>query len=116
MRISDWSSDVCSSDLAAGNRKVEPVESGDCIVLAEQRHEQFRIGRADMAGSWHAGQRRHARRRTAQIVDCRSEEQTSELKSLMRISYAVFSLTQKDKNKQHACHSLEVTTQEQPNC
>src|SRR3546814_14954307 len=73
MRISDWSSDVCSSDLAAGNRKVEPVESGDCIVLAEQRHEQFRIGRADMAGSWQAGQRRHARRRTAQIVDCQIE-------------------------------------------
>src|SRR3546814_1502165 len=32
------------------------------------------------------------------IVFCRSEEHTSELQSLMRISYAVFCLTKKKKN------------------
>src|SRR3546814_10490344 len=34
-------------------------------------------------------------------VSARSEEHTSELQSLMRISYAVFCLKKKNKNKQH---------------
>src|SRR3546814_7820066 len=40
-----------------------------------------------------------AARRAGAIVTARSEEHTSELQSLMRISYAVFCL--KKKNKQH---------------
>src|SRR3546814_6732022 len=43
-------------------------------------------------------------------VDLRSEEHTSELQSLMRISYAVFCLKKKTKNKQH-----NSTTRHDPN-
>src|SRR3546814_4585834 len=38
----------------------------------------------------------------------RSEEHTSELQSLMRISYAVFSLTKKTSSTQHKIHSLYI--------
>src|SRR3546814_9532377 len=119
MRISDWSSDVCSSDLgdictavklrlsngrtaflktltqapdgffaaeAAGLRWLAEVEDGvatpdllgvdvDCLILGWV--ESGRPG-PDAAAAFG-----------------RSEEQTSELPSLMRISYAVFCLKQK---------------------
>src|SRR3546814_10352606 len=39
--------------------------------------------------------------RAVQAVQGRSEEHTSELQSLMRISYAVFCLTKKKKNNTH---------------
>src|SRR3546814_1166939 len=39
----------------------------------------------------------------AKPIEVRSEEHTSELQSLMRISYAVFCVTQKNKNK-HTTH------------
>src|SRR3546814_7463232 len=42
----------------------------------------------------------------------RSEEQTSELQSLMRISYAVFCLKKKKKNKQHMKQTLEINMKE----
>src|SRR3546814_4337936 len=81
MRISDWSSDVCSSDLD----------------LDRAAHRLFRLG-----GS------RAARFDRLAIVPRqiggrddplpRSEEHTSELQSLMRISYAVFCLKKKTTN------------------
>src|SRR3546814_4272188 len=125
MRISDWSSDVCSSDLlsgrhgpglqadgilpspaksscgtkaaspspAAGKRRctllngiIREAECPPCMPgLAEERNEdagmrQERIG--DRAASR------------------RSEEHTSELQSLMRISYAVFCLKKKTTQQQ----------------
>src|SRR3546814_1659794 len=40
----------------------------------------------------------------------RSEEHTSELQSLMRISYAVFCLKKKKKNKKHTASSMHTTT------
>src|SRR3546814_3652827 len=43
---------------------------------------------------------------TTMTTDFRSEEHTSELQSLMRISYAVFCL--KKKNKQHNIHHLPI--------
>src|SRR3546814_3677383 len=43
---------------------------------------------------------------TGAIFGCRSEEHTSELQSLMRISYAVFCL--KKKNKKHTTHSINA--------
>src|SRR3546814_5582123 len=109
MRISDWSSDVCSSDL----RKFPPVfavlrgivtylqhwrdtakykvitlpvsrhfvsEVTSCV--AAQQKSQRGIGPASVAGS----------RRASRHFSPRSEEHTSELQSLMRISYAVFCL------------------------
>src|SRR3546814_8044662 len=49
-----------------------------------------------------------AMRRTA-----RSEEHTSELQSLMRISYAVFCLKKKNTNSHYKQHTTETTSQEQ---
>src|SRR3546814_6832061 len=126
MRISDWSSDVCSSDL------VEPATGGNLSrrrrghavaqivrgfeIAARRRIKLGDVGRALGAGELRAkadvGDRRildaaapaehgadpvdiiigDARRR----IDAeRSEEHTSELQSLMRISYAVFCLKKK---------------------
>src|SRR3546814_7482770 len=91
LRISDWSSDVCSSDLhAAGNDA-----GGD-----DRRH---RVAGLLVGGK--AEQQRTRRLRFAQEAHChlgddaeqsfgaghRSAEQTSEIQSLMRISYSVFS-------------------------
>src|SRR3546814_10346920 len=106
MRISDWSSDVCSSDL--------PGLSGGSIAFAcahDQAHAHDQPGAAELqlqpAGDdarRRAGRDgRRPRRADGLAVDRReqelprSEEHTSELKSLMRISYAVFCLKKKTK-------------------
>src|SRR3546814_6461677 len=120
MRISDWSSDVCSSDLG---RVIG-------LRLAAQHlfhHLRLEIGIADARedmvegrGLDHLSQREleiegleiilerdqllAARRlvdavhdgRLLRLQRLRSEEHTSELQSLMRISYAVFCLKQKN--------------------
>src|SRR3546814_8869820 len=117
MRISDWSSDVCSSDLRAGV----------AAVAGEVQRTAAGLGEAavalDFAGEFAVaflidGQlvgadvdvrplaaRQPGNRlivtaeveRTAADVEFgfRSEEHTSELQSLMRISYAVFCLKKK---------------------
>src|SRR3546814_4771594 len=144
MRISDWSSDVCSSDLAveqsprnewqdreAGAGPVEPFACAERLEPAAgpdgQLGKQFRRRQADVGGaggqlafsSQNIGaaaqyvgpfphwQRRQSQRRRGGIEQLefpfrrcaeqdtkaeRSEEHTSELQSLMRISYAVFCL------------------------
>src|SRR3546814_10887350 len=96
MRISDWSSDVCSSDLAVVGREVRPVHvlQGADVV----HHEGLRCapllvavaaGRpADIAPVRHHVEFERVPRRRNR----RSEEHTSELQSLMRITYAVFCL------------------------
>src|SRR3546814_7186689 len=91
MRISDWSSDVCSSDLTAniGIHHVHHLAS---------RIPYYRLPRVlrdhpELAGT--------SRLTFLQSLGCirlalwRSEEHTSELKSLMRTSYAVFCLKKK---------------------
>src|SRR3546814_1945593 len=136
MRISDWSSDVCSSDLfddldacivAVYDRLVEQLgaelvtavtaadddprsqvrASLDCIVrfvdddrrrgqvlyveaLGNESLNRRRVqtGHALVSLVERAGTERHGKVRKG-----RSEEHTSELQSLMRISYAVFCLT-----------------------
>src|SRR3546814_1783650 len=132
MRISDWSSDVCSSDLAA-ERGVGRVRFGLAIAPFAAPGDRQR-DRGDIAvgdemrrhhGHQHrvAGAERHLLRIapifvlprqvavTASVIafmlaamreplvarrpDVRSEEHTSELQSLMRISYAVFCLKKK---------------------
>src|SRR3546814_9985408 len=103
MRISDWSSDVCSSDLllfvelhvAAHGDQV-----GDVHVLEELVVGLAHVGLAAIHGLvLHAGQNRRQLQRIVglRLVDRRSEEHTSELQSLMRISYAVFCLKKKKK-------------------
>src|SRR3546814_10330521 len=118
MRISDWSSDVCSSDLhvrihldeAAVAVPREPRVARDggkafdgLVVEAKVQH------RVHHARHRHARPRAHRhQQRIAGIAEClarhrldmgksRSEEHTSELQSLMRISYAVFCLKKKKK-------------------
>src|SRR3546814_7179322 len=100
MRISDWSSDVCSSDLAIRTTRHRPKLSAprptpdrvDVVSMHAQAATQWRQ-RIDAAlerslpAADEPPRRLHAAMRRA-----RSEEHTSELQSLMRISYAVFCL------------------------
>src|SRR3546814_6613451 len=96
MRNSDWSSDVCSSDLAARKRthggrscayRSPAGWFGDAVhpLLQDRPGRRRRLGMA--VGRDHAAGR--------------SEEHTSELQSLMRISYAVFCLKKKIKKDIH---------------
>src|SRR3546814_9789389 len=91
MRISDWSSDVCSSDLSS--------PPGPCRSRGRSRGPSRR--RAALSPPSRppasASRRRRATRMTSRWRLRRSEEHTSELQSLMRISYAVFCLKKKKK-------------------
>src|SRR3546814_2142175 len=105
MRISDWSSDVCSSDLRAFVRpgcranaiRRKPHEYW-LVLLRDRRctginrdSRNARLGNQGMLRKGRSGSLSKGRRGT------RSEEHTSELQSLMRISYAVFCLKKKKK-------------------
>src|SRR3546814_5335927 len=108
MRISDWSSDVCSSDLNGLQLFVGLVGEDD---PAAEEIDAWRLGpaigdarlapRAPVGGQLDAdacmGHRGAGRGLALQHPAdvARSEEHTSELQSLMRISYAVFCLTTK---------------------
>src|SRR3546814_5076562 len=104
MRISDWSSDVCSSDLRiqpeidAGivriTRRALPVLHRDATVIEGARHFQNRD-----VGYARAGIQGHRHPVVRAVRAGRSEEHTSELQSLMRISYAVFCLKKKKTKK-----------------
>src|SRR3546814_3652472 len=107
MRISDWSSDVCSSDLVE-NLAAPAHRLGDAAGADGHDHEFLHVDR--IVGMFaavddvHHRHRQGARRDAADIAierqAARSEEHTSELQSLMRISYAVFCL-KKQKKKKH---------------
>src|SRR3546814_10549923 len=112
MRISDWSSDVCSSDLC---RRVSHLQHSSCIRRNESAICDSRqamqpvviaavIQRRDDAASYApSAEIRQSCRPTVPQGSCRgrSEEHTSELQSLMRISYAVFCLKKQTYNKTH---------------
>src|SRR3546814_4964297 len=149
MRISDWSSDVCSSDLVLVDRGFGRVRLHRCELAREVGEED--VGQGAHAAFLHvATAARHVtsqpmaasimrscasgrrspmawrltlrygsnplsvfaspccRIRRSVALPClrenRSEEHTSELQSLMRISYAVFCLKKKNKTTQH-CHT-----------
>src|SRR3546814_3958143 len=97
MRISDWSSDVCSSDLSRAQTGEEGTSIKCNMMQACSSPRCGGHGRwlsPCRARSWSPGwplQQRGSRR-------MRSEEHTSELQSLMRISYAVFCLKKKKNN------------------
>src|SRR3546814_9696327 len=118
MRISDWSSDVCSSDLLAfGVAEAAIIFDQLRSLIGEHQpgEEDADIGRA-------LGRERPHRRAEDAVHDlrlevggqdrrgavgahtARSEEHTSELQSLMRISYAVFCLDKKI-NTDHVQHN-----------
>src|SRR3546814_3228584 len=92
MRISDWSSDVCSSDLCRA--------AGDDGRLAKGRHPRPAACAAGRALCRHLGHEADDVDGPLGAADGRdrSEEHTSELQSLMRISYAVFCLKKKKLN------------------
>src|SRR3546814_9670762 len=125
MRISDWSSDVCSSDLQ--------------VIADLQLGGDHHLGaRSDEALLQRRGHRDHLVDRSG-LEDCRggpvvadgddlarlvvhaevgqgerSEEHTSELQSLMRISYAVFCLKKKNQTI-HPKNLLEADKQHRTN-
>src|SRR3546814_2675405 len=128
MRISDWSSDVCSSDLvpchlsflrSAGERQQRLDERVEDRIDAEEEDREHR-GHDD---DHHRGHHRLAAvgphhfpglglnlpdeldrgrfrpvRCSSNETEKRSEEHTSELQSLMRISYAVFCFTKTNQD------------------
>src|SRR3546814_3337948 len=110
MRISDWSSDVCSSDLGSGDaRAIVRREKGDAegrsAWLSPETCRALKawLKRADIT-SGPIFRRVHMDGRIGDPLlgqaIARSEEHTSELQSLMRISYAVFCLKKKKQNTQ----------------
>src|SRR3546814_10589623 len=106
MRISDWSSDVCSSDLG----EVHAVGTPALVVVGAALHDRDRTAgeAAERQAAAVAGDRRLGKARQVGVAQGdrllhrlrdpgkRSEEHTSELQSLMRISYAVFCLKKKN--------------------
>src|SRR3546814_10408408 len=123
MRISDWSSDVCSSDLRLREfrvlaharrrngdgglghgwcdlRRRATVATGVIVRVRRLRHlGLYGGGRSRHSPRLHRGLR--ARLPEFGGLRPRSEEHTSELPSLMRTAYAVFCL--KTKSKQPTC-------------
>src|SRR3546814_5389943 len=118
MRISDWSSDVCSSDLngvsaffgiAPGMSTISGDDDGK-IAASRPRSGERAVRKSGLIGESgdlalrrlldQAGGGGGANLLITVYDDfIRSEEHTSELQSLMRISYAVFCLkTKQDKN------------------
>src|SRR3546814_9035422 len=97
MRISDWSSDVCSSDLQKALKHGEAEKRYFALLLGKWRGEDREVDAALVKRSL-AGDRRVQVDEEDGKPSKRSEEHTSELQSLMRISYAVFCLKKKKKH------------------
>src|SRR3546814_7826705 len=99
MRISDWSSDVCSSDLHPRRENVafyaDPAAARAAGFRACLRCKPDEVGRDRIAVA-RAIALIEAAEEAIALDDLRSEEHTSELQSLMRISYAVFCLKKKN--------------------
>src|SRR3546814_5544169 len=113
MRSSDWSSDVCSSDLlGSGLLVLIVVVEGGAVdrktTVHQLRLEAYFIVKQRLLFDGRVGIEDGTRKmwrasrlitlgdvRVEKDVLARSEEHTSELQSLMRISYAVFCLKKK---------------------
>src|SRR3546814_6127314 len=115
MSISYWSSGVCSSDLglrAAKTAVLGPVKVNAVLLRGVNDDQSPELLRWALAEGYHLRfieqmplDAQHAWNRDAMITAdeiqtrLRSEEHTSELQSLMRISYAVFCLKKKNMTK-----------------
>src|SRR3546814_4677529 len=118
MRISDWSSDVCSFDLRDGfildSQQYANLDSGRFFMRVEFRGEgpRFPEGLTAVQDAFAPVVQRFAMdarisdRATKPrfVIAVRSEEHTSELQSLMRNSYAVFCLKKKTKIQKNMTH------------
>src|SRR3546814_1873774 len=114
MRISDWSSDVCSSDLVYPHQRCsrheEPCDDQARPDAVEKSQSEGRPAAARRKDASDEAYGDEAKRdvlhqnlpvptfATKSRSSWRSEEHTSELQSLMRISYAVFCLKKKKKH------------------
>src|SRR3546814_6918242 len=115
MRISDWSSDVCSSDLPSAMAKAGVLAMTRSLAVewggrgirlnaiapgpfpTEGAWERL-VPRPDLARVFESQNplgRVGAHLELANLASFRSEEHTSELQSLMRTSYAVFCMKKK---------------------
>src|SRR3546814_1236756 len=124
MRISDWSSDVCSSDLqefrhqfAYLGRRRAGVALYEAVDQSIDRFGKMRAQPPKLVreGLQPCGQRRlQVAASDKSVFDelakgaFRSEEQTSELQSLMRRSYAVFCLKKKKSTRQKSQKQYET--------
>src|SRR3546814_3328203 len=100
MRISDWSSDVCSSDLAHQAQEQHAGQSQEHVgvKLEQEVHHAFlTLPARRLPGGAVEDVDGHLRGLAVGARRGRSEEHTSELQSLMRISYAVFCLKKKNR-------------------
>src|SRR3546814_4871648 len=114
MRISDWSSDVCSSDLASPARiALAAARRASAFTAVGVRASTAAAFRAAFPMRWiRASASSSATAFTASPYGRdRSEEHTSELQSLMRISYAVFCLKKKKKTNKYNNNNLNVIQQ-----
>src|SRR3546814_1355959 len=115
MRISDWSSDVCSSDLrpcqgppGQGSRNfgsdqgADPRYGGALRPLLPSASRRSHRRDCDHGERGHRAY--HRLRHPGELS--RSEEHTSELQSLMRISYAVFCLKKKNTHNTVITHEM----------
>src|SRR3546814_9985083 len=111
MRISDWSSDVCSSDLSAPVILAPAWRAFSSQCSGTEGHAgYYRKG----SGGDQADTRQHAENGFVlghPFDGSRSEEQTSELQSLMRHSYAVFCLKKKNMRSKQGIHVREQQNQ-----
>src|SRR3546814_7624527 len=105
MRISDWSSDVCSSDLTGKTVLLQNIAKAITdnhpevyllVLLIDERPEEVTDMQRSVKGEVISSTSDEPASRHVQV---RSEEHTSELQSLMRISYDVFCLKQKKKKR-----------------
>src|SRR3546814_9262630 len=118
MRISDWSSDVCSSDLPIGHGAIvrggiavdlDPIPSFGMADVVDHDVVMLAPEEGDRREAFSPAEHVACRRRTLPLGDRpmldadivaglgvgRSDEHTSALQSLMSISYAVFCLKKK---------------------
>src|SRR3546814_5406399 len=116
MRMSDWSSDVCSSDLPARPRK-RSAASGSIRGSMIRRRPVDRTRRSKMSTRSPHGLRAASSTPSgsgAPSCTNRPEEHTSELQSLLRTSYAVFCLTQNNntlKDSQYDTTTVKSNTE-----
>src|SRR3546814_9315193 len=124
MRISDWSSDVCSSDLFDLLRLDVHLRAGDQIYVTGMGLESEWQADITLGGTTLAprvtGEIDLVRGTLDFAGRSRSEEHTSELQSLMRISYAVFCLKKKNQKHyaSHTCNEIrhpDITVNETHN-
>src|SRR3546814_9651886 len=133
MRISDWSSDVCSSDLVfpwdpinsfrlfevtkyhldarsytasfyfvMNKKKYDSLPADVKTAIDDTTGDALAVKFGDWWNAWDAPGLEAARKKGNVITSLtRSEEHTSELQSLMRISYAVFCLKKNKTNNTH---------------